>query len=413
MATQEHVVIVGGGQAGARTATWLRKKGFTGQVTILAAEQEVPYERPPLSKEYLKGEKPFEKAQVHPEQWYADNDVDLRLGTRVTGLDPAAHEVTLKDGSTVAYDKLVLATGSIPRKLKIDGSDADGVFYLRTRKNSEAIRDTFGEGRRLAIIGAGWIGLEVAAAAVAAGTQVTVIEAADLPLVRVLGPEMATVYADAHRAHGVDLRLGAGVEAITAQDGKVTGVRLADGETVAADAVVIGVGARPDTMLAEDAGLAVADRDAGDGVLVDASLRTSDPDIYAVGDIANVDHPVLGHRSRVEHWHSALKHPRVVAANIVGEEARFEDLPYFYSDQYDLGMEYAGDATGEEQVVTRGDVDGHKFLAFWVDGERRIRAVMAVNTWDVLDKVKPFILDGTPVDLAQLADVDVPLGEWT
>lgn len=412
MPTQEHVVIVGGGQAGARTATQLRRKGFTGTVTILAAEQELPYERPPLSKEYLKGEQPFEKAQVHPEQWYADNEVDLRLGARVVGLDPAAHEVTLRDGTTVGYDTLVLATGSIPRKLKIDGSDADGVFYLRTRRNSEAIRGTFGEGRRLAVIGGGWIGLEVAAAAVGAGTHVTVVEAADLPLERVLGPDMARVYAEAHRAHGVDLRLGAGVEAIETRDGAVTGVRLSDGSTVQADAVVIGVGARPDTMLAEKAGLAVADRDAGDGVLVDASLRTSDPDIYAVGDIANVDHPVLGHRSRVEHWHSALQHPKVVAAKIVGEKARFEDLPYFYSDQYDLGMEYVGDARGDEQVVTRGDVDGHTFLAFWVDGERRIRAAMAVNTWDVLDQVKPFILDGTPVDTARLADPDVPLGEW-
>lgn len=412
MPTQEHVVIVGGGQAGARTATQLRRKGFTGTVTILAAEQELPYERPPLSKEYLKGEQPFEKAQVHPEQWYADNEVDLRLGARVVGLDPAAHEVTLRDGTTVGYDTLVLATGSIPRKLKIDGSDADGVFYLRTRRNSEAIRGTFGEGRRLAVIGGGWIGLEVAAAAVGAGTHVTVVEAADLPLERVLGPDMARVYAEAHRAHGVDLRLGAGVEAIETRDGAVTGVRLSDGSTVQADAVVIGVGARPDTMLAEKAGLAVADRDAGDGVLVDASLRTSDPDIYAVGDIANVDHPVLGHCSRVEHWHSALQHPKVVAAKIVGEKARFEDLPYFYSDQYDLGMEYVGDARGDEQVVTRGDVDGHTFLAFWVDGERRIRAAMAVNTWDVLDQVKPFILDGTPVDTARLADPDVPLGEW-
>lgn len=410
--SEEHVVIVGGGQAGARTATNLRKKGFTGKVTILAAEQEVPYERPPLSKEYLKGEKPFEKARVQPQQWYADNDVDLRLGTRVIGLDPAAHEVTLKDGSTLAYDKLVLATGSVPRKLRIEGSDADGVLYLRTRRNSDAIRDTFGEGRRLAIVGGGWIGLEVAAAAVAAGTQVTVVEMAELPLIGPLGREMAQLYADTHRSHGVDLRLGVGVEGLTTEDGAVTGVRLGDGSVVEADAVVIGVGARPDTQLAEEAGLALADRDAGDGILVDASLRTSDPDIYAVGDVANVDHPVLGHRSRVEHWHSALQHPKVVAANLVGEQAQFEELPYFYSDQFDLGMEYTGDARGDEQVVTRGDVEGHKFLAFWVDDQRRIRAAMAVNTWDVLDKIKPFILDGTPVDLAKLADPEVALGEW-
>lgn len=405
----EHVVIVGGGMAGARTATQLRKRGFGGRVTILGAERELPYERPPLSKEYLKGEKPFEKALVHPEQWYADKQVDLRLGTRVTALAPDRHEVTLQEGGTVGYDKLVLATGSVPRKLKLPGTDAEGVHYLRTRKNAEAIRDTFGEGRRLVVVGGGWIGLEVAAAAVGAGTQVTVVEVADLPLLGVLGPEMAEVYADAHRSHGVHLRLGVGIEEVMTEDGRATGVRLSGGETIEADAVVIGVGARPDVRLAEGAGLQV-----GNGVLVDASLHTSAPDIYAIGDLAEVDHPVLGRRIRVEHWHSALEHPKVVAADIVGEDARFDALPYFYSDQYDLGMEYVGWAPqGEyERVVTRGEVDDHKFLAFWVDAEQRIRAAMAVNTWDALDAITPLIVAGSRVDLARLTDPEVPVGDW-
>jgi len=301
MSAPQNVVIIGGGLAGAKGAEALRQQGFKGAVTLLAAESHLPYERPPLSKTYLVGGSMFDEAIVHPADWYRENHIDLRLRTRATSVDVAAHRVHLDSGDAVGYDKLLLATGSVPRRLPVPGAGADGVFYLRTREDSDAIRACFGGGTRLVIIGAGWIGLEVAAAARGAGTDVTVIEMAELPLLGVLGPELAQVFADLHTSNGVDLHLGARLSAITTETGRVSGVQLADGETVPADAVVVGVGVAPDVSLAESAGLAL-----DNGVLVDASLRSSDPDIYAVGDIANHDHPVLGHRVRVEHWANAL-----------------------------------------------------------------------------------------------------------
>ena len=405
MSAPRRVVIVGGGLAGAKTAEALRERGFDGEVTLLAAESLLPYERPPMSKDYLAGESAFEQAVVHPEDWYRENRVDLRLGTRVVSVDVDAHEVSLAGGGTVGYDKLVLATGAVPRRLDVPGADAAGVHTLRTREDSDAIRATFGSGRRLVVLGGGWIGLEVAAAARGAGTQVTVVEVADAPLLGVLGPEVAQVFADLHRAHGVDLRVGTRPVAVTEHDGHVTGVRLEDGETLAADAVVAGVGVAPETALARDAGLAV-----GDGVLVDASLRTSDPDVYAVGDIADHDHPVLGHRVRVEHWATALNQPATAAAALLGHDARYTELPYFFSDQYDLGMEYSGHAPkgSSARVVVRGDLASREFVAFWLDDSSRILAAMNVNVWDVLEEVTPLITAGTVVDPDRLADPDVP-----
>jgi NADPH-dependent 2,4-dienoyl-CoA reductase/sulfur reductase-like enzyme len=301
----------------------------------------------------------------------------------------------------VPYGALVLATGSEPRRLPVPG--ADTALTLRSRADSDAIRATFGAGRRLAVVGGGWIGLEVAAAARAAGTEVTVLEAAELPLLGVLGPEMAAVFADLHREHGVQLRLGVSIEAI---DG--SGVRLADGTTVAADTVVLGVGVRPRTELAEAARLAV-----DNGVLVDAALRTSDPAIFAVGDIANHDHPVLGRRIRVEHWAAALNQPATAAAALLGREASYTDLPYFFTDQYDLGMEYIGYAPAGSyaRVVTRGETAKREFVAFWLDDTDRIVAAMNVNVWDVVDEIKPLIAGRAPVDVDRLTDPDVPFAE--
>jgi 3-phenylpropionate/trans-cinnamate dioxygenase ferredoxin reductase subunit len=258
------------------------------------------------------------------------------------------------------------------------------------------------------IIGAGWIGLEVAAAARTAGTDVTVVEMAELPLLAVLGPELAQVFADLHREHGVDLRLGATLEQITVGGGRATGARLGDGTTVAADAVVVGVGVSPDVALAEAAGLAI-----DNGVLVDAALRTSDPDIYAVGDIANHDHPTLGSRVRVEHWAAALNQPVTAARAMLGQDTSYTELPYFFSDQYDLGMEYIGHATpgSYTQVVVRGDTKTREFVAFWLDGADRILAAMNVNVWDVIDEIKPLIVARTPVDPAKLADPDTAIGD--
>ena len=404
----ERIVIVGGGLAGAKGAEALREKGFAGALTLVGDEEHLPYERPPLSKGYLAGSVPFEEAVVHDAGWYREHDVDLRLGARVSAIDPARHVVTLSDGAELPYDKLLLATGATPKVLPLPGADAANVFTLRRREDSDTIREQFGAGRRLVVIGAGWIGLEVAAAARGAGTEVTVVEAAALPLLAVLGEQMGEVFAALHRDNGVDLRLSAKLAEIVVADGRATGVRLADGSTVDADAVVVGVGVAPDVALAEDAGLAV-----DNGVLVDAALRSSDPDVYAVGDIANHDHPVLGRRVRVEHWATALNQPATAAAGMLGEDAAYTELPYFFSDQFDLGMEYIGSAGRDEdvRVVTRGDVAGREFVAFWVGADDTIRAAMNVNVWDVPDAVKPLITGRKQVDAARLADAGVPLSE--
>jgi NADPH-dependent 2,4-dienoyl-CoA reductase/sulfur reductase-like enzyme len=408
MSTVDRVVIVGGGLAGAKAAEALREQGYDGTLTLVGAEDELPYQRPPLSKGYLAGTEPWEKALVLTREWYAAHDVELRLGCRASGIDPAAHQVLLADETSLGYDRLVLATGSTPRTLPVPGATASGVHTLRDRADSEAIRSLFGTGRRLVVIGAGWIGLEVAAAARSTGTDVTVIETADLPLLRVLGPEIAEVFADLHREHGVDLRLGTVPSEILVDDGRATGVRLGDGEVVEADGVVVGVGVVPNMSLAEAAGLAV-----DGGVLVDASLRTSDPDIYAVGDIAAHDHPVLGRRVRLEHWAGAFHQPATVAASILGEAATYRELPYFYTDQYDLGMEYVGDAPpgSYDRVVVRGDLGSREFVAFWLDADDHVIAAMNVNVWDVPDQVKPLIAERRTVDVARLTDPGVPLSE--
>jgi NADPH-dependent 2,4-dienoyl-CoA reductase/sulfur reductase-like enzyme len=394
--TPSSVVIVGGGLAGAKTAEALRAQGYAGPVTLVGAEQHLPYERPPLSKDYLAGKAEFDAAIVHPADWYEKNNVTLRLGTEVTAVHRAESAVELTGGERLEYGALVLATGSAPRRLPIPG--AENALTLRNREDSDAIRQTFGEGKRLVIVGAGWIGLEVAAAARDKGTEVTVLEAAELPLLAVLGREMATVFADLHRQNGVDLHFGVSVAEIAAD-----GVRLQGGTHFPADAVLLGVGAAPRLQLAEQAGLAT-----DNGVLVDAALRTEDPAIYAVGDIANHDHPVLGRRIRVEHWATALNQPAAVAAAILGtDDEGYRELPYFFSDQYDLGMEYIGTGGPDSRVVTRGDVPGREFVAFWLDADDRIRASMNVNVWDVVDEIKPLIAEGRPVDVAKLQDPEV------
>jgi len=396
------VVIIGGGLAGAKAAEALRDQGYTGPVTLVGAETDLPYERPPLSKDYLTGKAEFAAAVVHDEAWYAEHDVTLRLGAEAVAVDPAAHEIELADGTRLGYGALVLATGSEPTVPPIPG--AAGGRYLRTHADSDALRAAFGPGTRVVIVGGGWIGLEVASAAKGAGGEVTVLEAADQPLLAVLGPETATVFADLHRAHGVDLRTGVSVAAI-----RPDGVDLADGTSIAADIVVVGTGAAPRLALAVSAGLAVDD--ATGGVAVDAGLRTSNPDIVAVGDIAAHDHPVLGRRVRVEHWATALKQPTVAVASLLGTDGSYDDLPYFFSDQFDLGMEYVGYAARGEyaQVVVRGDLGAREFVAFWLDAEDHVLAGMNVNVWDVVDDIKPLIANRTVVDPGKLAEPAVPL----
>jgi 3-phenylpropionate/trans-cinnamate dioxygenase ferredoxin reductase subunit len=400
-------IIAGGGLAGAKTAEALREQGFDGRI-VLAAEEDIrPYERPPLSKGYLQGKSGRETIFVHSADWYDANRVELLLGTAVTGIDRGRREVTLSDGGHLAYGRLLLATGAVPRRLPLPGADADGVLYLRRAGDSDRIRDTFSAASRVLIIGAGWIGLEVAAAARIAGVDVTVLEAADLPLLHVLGPQVAPVFADLHREHGVDLRLGVKVAEITVSGGKATGARLADGTRIGADAVIVGVGAAPQTRLAEGVGLEVRN-----GVVTDASLRTSDPAVYAAGDVANAFHPLLGTHIRVEHWANALHQPEAAAAAMLGKDASYDRVPYFYTDQYDLGMEYAGYAGpgGYDRVVFRGDAGKREFIAFWLSGGRVV-AGMNVNIWDVNDAIGDLVRSGQAVDPARLADPAVPLGE--
>jgi 3-phenylpropionate/trans-cinnamate dioxygenase ferredoxin reductase component len=407
-------VIVGASLAGAKAAETLRGEGFDGPVVLIGDETERPYERPPLSKDYLLGKAERETIYVHPASWYADNGVQLRLGVPVAGIDRAAHEVALADGTRIGYARLLLATGSSPRRLPVPGADAvkgegevGGVLYLRRVGDSDQIKATFQTASRIAVVGAGWIGLETAAAARAAGVEVTILETAELPLLRVLGAEAARVFAGLHREQGVDLRCGVQVSEVTSAGGRVTGVRLADGSQVDAEAVIVGVGITPNIQLAEAAGL-----ETGNGVVVDAALRSSDPDIFAAGDVAFAMHPVLGQHIRVEHWANALNQPQAAARAMLGQDVSYGKIPYFYTDQYDLGMEYAGyvEPGRYDQVVFRGDVDRREFIAFWLAGGR-VLAGMNVNIWDVSDAIQDLVGGGRQVDPARLADPAVPLDD--
>ncbi|WP_433605495.1 NAD(P)/FAD-dependent oxidoreductase [Prescottella agglutinans] len=399
-------VVVGGGLAGAKIAESLRARDFDGSIVLLCAEDHLPYERPPLSKEHVAGKRDLPDFTVQHGDWYRDHHVDVRLGTTATAIDRDRKHVVLPDGSTVAYDKLALATGSRSRRPPIPGADAAGVHYLRTIDESDALIAALEAGARLVIVGAGWIGLEIASGARNRDVSVSIVEASEVPLLAALGREMGAVFADLHREHGVDFRFGARVEEITVADGRADGVRLRDGTVLPADAVLVAVGAQPNIEIAEDAGLSVDDHG---GVLVNGNLTTSDPDIVAVGDIAAQQHPLLATRVRVEHWANALNQPAVAAATMLGHPEEYTNLPYFFTDQYDLGMEYVGWAPKYSKVVTRGDVTRREFLAFWLDEENHVLAGMNVNIWDVTDEIKALVAFSGPVDPARLADAAVPL----
>jgi NADPH-dependent 2,4-dienoyl-CoA reductase/sulfur reductase-like enzyme len=344
---------------------------------------------------------------VHDDDWYAEHKIDLVLGVAATGVDTAAKEAELVDGRRYGYDRLLLATGSRARTLPLPGAGANGVLTLRHVEDSDAIKAAFGD-RPIAIIGGGWIGMETAANARDKGVEVTVIEAADLPLSTVLGPELAQVFLDLHREHGVTFHLGASVTEITTADSNATGVTLGDGTHVEAGTVIVGIGAQPNLGLAEAAGL-----DINSGVLVDATLRTSNPDIWAVGDIAEEEHPFIGDRVRVEHWANALNQPATAARAMLGQQASYDELPYFFTDQYDLGMEYIGHAPpgSYARVVIRGDTGKREFIAFWLDGDDRVLAGMNVNVWDVVDDVKALILSRRSLDVDRLTNLDVALSD--
>lgn len=402
-------VVVGGGLAGATVARTLREEGYRGRVVLIGAEPHLPYERPPLSKGLLLGTAGRDTVFVEPADWYPDHDVELRTGTRVTAIDRGTHEVVLDDGERLGWSTLVLATGSTPRRLDVPGADLDGVLYLRTLDDADALVAALDRRPRVVVVGGGWIGLETAAAAREAGLDVTVLEVGALPLLRVLGTEMAQLFADLHRAHGVDVRTQAQVaELLTADGTAVSGVRLGDGSVVPAELVIVGVGIQPEVSLAREAGLDVAD-----GVVVDEHLRSSDPDVLAAGDVAAAWHPTLGRRLRVEHWANAGRQGTVAARTILGVDAVDDRLPYFYTDQYDLGMEYVGHADPSRattSVVVRGSVADRELIAFWVD-EGRVVAGMNVNVWDVSEEIEALVRSGRTVDTARLADPAVPLAD--
>jgi 3-phenylpropionate/trans-cinnamate dioxygenase ferredoxin reductase component len=405
MADRDPMVVVGGGLAGGKAVETLRDEGYDGPVVIVTEEPERPYERPPLSKEYLNGGKDREVIYVHEPGWYDEHDVELRTGVRAVGLDPAEHAVALDGGERLPYRAVLLATGAAPRRLRLPGGDLDGVLVLRSAADSDRLKAELSAGdKRVAVVGAGWIGLEVAAAARSYGNEVTVVEPQPAPLRQVLGDEIGGVFARLHRDNGVDLRLNTGVREFRG-DGRVRAVVTDDGAEIPADLVVVGIGVVPRTELAEAAGL-----DVDNGVVVDSALRASAPDVFAAGDIASWLHPRYGRHIRVEHWANALNGGPAAARAMLGQEVVYDRLPYFFTDQYDLGMEYSGLAGREQRVVTRGDVDGREFIAFWLDDDR-VRAAMNVNVWDVTDDLQALIRADKAVDDARLADPDVPLKE--
>ena len=411
MSTSDPIVIVGGGLAAARAIEAIRESDQDVPVVLVGKENRLPYERPPLSKGVMLGNDPEDSAFPHPQEWYDENHVELRLGVAVDRLDPAARTVTLSDGSELSYGSVLLATGSGLRKLDVPGTDLADVFYLRSMTDSAKIRARLVPGSDVVIIGAGWIGLEVAAAARHHGAEVTIVEPQSAPLLGVVGEQVGSWFADLHRAHGVTLRLGEGVERLEGEDGRVTAVVTSSGERLPADTVVIGVGIRPNTRLAEEAGLEV-----DNGIVVDEALRASADGVFAAGDVANWFNPTLGTHVRVEHWANAHDGGYAAGQSIVGKDVHYGPVPFFYSDQYDIGLEYAGHVPRgtDTEVVFRGDPASNEFMAFWVVPEGdgvRVLAGMHVNVWDTMDAVQDLVRNRTVVDRTKLADPDIALGD--
>jgi NADPH-dependent 2,4-dienoyl-CoA reductase/sulfur reductase-like enzyme len=409
--THRTFVIIGGGLAGAKAAQTLREEGFAGRVILIGDEHEQPYERPPLSKDYLTGRAERGSVFVHAPAWYAHHRVELHLGQPAVAIDRAEREVRLGDGTRMPYDALLLATGAEPHRLGIPGTELAGVHHLRRLAHADHLRGVLTSraraGEPLVVAGAGWIGLEVAAAARTLGTEVVVVEPQATPLHSVLGPELGAVLTALHREHGVTFHFGTRLAAIDGRDGMVAGVRTEDGRRLPARAVLAAIGARPRTALAEAAGLDLA---ASGGIAVDASLRTGDPRIFAAGDVAAVAAPGGGSRRRVDHWANALNSGPAAARSMLGQGVTYHRVPYFFSDQYDAGLEYSGWAPpgSYDRVVFRGDVAKRAFIAFWLR-DNRVLAGLSMNVWDVTDAVQGLIRAGTPVDPAALADPDTPL----
>jgi 3-phenylpropionate/trans-cinnamate dioxygenase ferredoxin reductase component len=398
-------LIIGGGLAGAGAATTLRDEGFDGRVILVGSEPEEPYNRPPLSKEYLRGESDDDAIRVNPSARYREQEIDLRTGVTATRVDAAAQQVELEGGERIGYDALLLATGSEPRTLRLPGAELDGIRYLRTHPDSDRLHADLARKPRVAVVGGGWIGCEVAASARQLGCEVTIVEPQDTLLHAMLGPQLGAIYNDVHRDQGVTVRTGRGAKRIEGA-GRAERVVLDDDSTIDCDLVVAGIGAAPRLGLAEAAGLAVEN-----GVQVDGRLAASAPGVFAAGDIARFPNPIYGgRRIRIEHWANALDQGPFAARAMLGAPAAWAKVPYFFSDQYDVGMEFAGDLGDAERVVFRGDPASREFVAFWFAGERLV-AGMNVNVWDVSDPIQAIIAAGGTVDERRLLDPDVPIAD--
>jgi 3-phenylpropionate/trans-cinnamate dioxygenase ferredoxin reductase subunit len=401
MPTDQRFVIVGAGLAGAMAAQTLREEGFDGRLILIGDEAERPYERPPLSKEYLRGQSE-DKPYVHAAELYGEHEIELWTATRAVGLETGLQELLLEGDRRLGYDRLLLATGGRPRRLDVPGSSLEGIHYLRTLADSEAIAQRIERRERLVVIGSGWIGAEIAASAREKGCEVTMLEMASLPLERVLGPEVGQIYLDIHREHGVEFLPETTVERFEGT-GSVARVVTRDGASIETDFVVVGIGVAPRCGLAETAGIRV-----DDGILVDERLETSVPGVFAAGDVANAHNPFYDRHIRVEHWANARKQGEVAARAMLGQQVAYDEIPYFFSDQYDIGMEYSGYATSWDEVVFRGDVAAREFVAFWLE-DGRVVAGMNVNVWDVNDAIRELIRSRQPVERHHLLDPELPI----
>ena len=396
-------IIAGGGHAGGQTAISLRQAKYEGRVIVCGAEPVPPYQRPPLSKKYLSGELALERVFLRPERFYASSDIELRMGSSVRDIDLQGMTVVLEDGDSLEFTDLVIATGSVPRRLRIPGADLGNIFYLRTLADVDAIRAALVAGRRLAIVGGGYIGLEVASTARGLGLEVCVIEAADRILGRVTAPEMSAYYTRAHRARGVDIRLSTSIVAFEG-DETVSGVDCGT-ETIPADVVVVGIGIVPDARLAASAGIRC-----DDGILVDERCATSAAHVYAVGDCTRHPNPIVGRRLRLESVHNAMEQAKTAAANIAGAPARYEQVPWFWSDQFDLRLQMVGVSTGYDTIVQRGSMDADDFAMFYLkDGV--LIAVDAVNRPREFMACRKLVPERPRIDPGKLADESIPMRE--
>jgi 3-phenylpropionate/trans-cinnamate dioxygenase ferredoxin reductase component len=400
--TKPTFLIVGASLTGAKAAEELRAAGFDGRVMLIGAEPERPYERPPLTKDYLRGESERAKAYVHPGGFYVQQEIELVTGVTVTAIEPGESRVRLDDGRMVGYDRLLLATGAEPRRIPVPGAGLDGVYYLRTMADSDLLRARLDAGGRVVVAGAGWIGSEFAASARQRGLDVTVLDPQPLPNERIFGPEIGTFYRDVHAQQGIDLLLGEGIDSFEG-DGAVAHVWTTGGRKIECDFAVVGIGVVPRTGLAAEAGLKI-----DNGIVVDAQLQTSAPDIFAAGDVANAWHPFYQRPVRVEHWANALHQGPAAARAMLGQPVSYDHIPYFFSDQYDVGMEYSGYAQDWDEVVFRGDPADGEFVAFWLR-DSRVVAGMNVNVWDVNEHIQALIRARQPVGVAALTDPGSPL----